>query len=56
MEDRDLIWKFRFWLRSNPKALTKFVRSVNWQEKQEVRQAIQVIMYAGNLVELIFII
>lgn len=45
MEERDLIWKFRFWLKSNPKALTKFVRSVNWQEKLEVRQAIQVILY-----------
>uniref|UniRef100_A0A915N842 Chromatin modification-related protein MEAF6 n=1 Tax=Meloidogyne javanica TaxID=6303 RepID=A0A915N842_MELJA len=44
MEERDLIWKFRFWLKSNPKALTKFIRSVNWQEKLEVRQAIQVIL------------
>uniref|UniRef100_A0A183BU91 Phosphatidylinositol 3-kinase catalytic subunit type 3 n=1 Tax=Globodera pallida TaxID=36090 RepID=A0A183BU91_GLOPA len=44
MEERDLIWKFRFWLKSNPKALTKFVRSVNWQAKLEVRQAIQVIL------------
>uniref|UniRef100_A0A914I1L1 Chromatin modification-related protein MEAF6 n=1 Tax=Globodera rostochiensis TaxID=31243 RepID=A0A914I1L1_GLORO len=44
LEERDLIWKFRFWLKSNPKALTKFVRSVNWQAKLEVRQAIQVIL------------
>ncbi|KAI6232650.1 Phosphatidylinositol 3-kinase catalytic subunit type 3 [Aphelenchoides fujianensis] len=43
MEERDVIWKFRFWLRSNPNALTKFVRSVNWDEKLEVKQAIQVL-------------
>ena len=48
IEERDLIWKFRFWLKSNSKALTKFVRSVNWQEKLEVRQAIQVIMFVVN--------
>ncbi|KAI6220427.1 Phosphatidylinositol 3-kinase catalytic subunit type 3 [Aphelenchoides besseyi] len=43
MEERDAIWKFRFWLRSNPHALTKFVRSVNWNENLEVKQAIQVL-------------
>lgn len=43
MEERDLIWKFRFWLKSNQKALAKFVRSVNWQEELEVRQVIQVL-------------
>lgn len=52
MEERDLIWKFRFWLKSNPKALTKFVRSVNWQEKLEVRQAIQVILWVFSIIHL----
>ncbi|KAI1724754.1 phosphoinositide 3-kinase family, accessory domain (PIK domain) domain-containing protein [Ditylenchus destructor] len=44
VEERDLIWKFRFWLRTNPRALTKFVRSVNWDEELEVRQAIQAML------------
>ncbi|KAI6171511.1 Phosphatidylinositol 3-kinase catalytic subunit type 3 [Aphelenchoides bicaudatus] len=43
MEERDMIWKFRFWLKNNPHALTKFVRSVNWDERLEVKQAIQVL-------------
>jgi phosphatidylinositol 3-kinase len=43
MEERDMIWKFRFWLKTNPHALTKFVRSVNWDEKLEVKQAIQLL-------------
>uniref|UniRef100_A0A914WFW2 Phosphatidylinositol 3-kinase catalytic subunit type 3 n=1 Tax=Plectus sambesii TaxID=2011161 RepID=A0A914WFW2_9BILA len=38
-EQRDLIWKFRFYLSGNKKALTKFLRSVNWEEEQEARQA-----------------
>ncbi|CAD5207974.1 unnamed protein product [Bursaphelenchus xylophilus] len=43
MEERDTIWKFRFWLKSNPHALTKFARSVNWNERLEVKQAIEVL-------------
>ena len=43
VEQRDLIWKFRFWLKSNPQALTKFVRSVNWDEEAESQQAMQLI-------------
>lgn len=44
VEERDLIWKFRFWLKSNPRALTKFIRSVNWDEGAEVRQATEVVL------------
>jgi phosphatidylinositol 3-kinase len=49
MEDRDMIWKFRFWLKNNPLALTKFVRSVNWDEKLEAKQAIQVLRLVFNV-------
>lgn len=44
VEERDLIWKFRFWLKSNPCALVKFIRSVNWEEETEVKHAIQIIL------------
>ena len=42
-EEKDLIWKFRHHLTREKKALTKFVKSVNWQDHTEVRQAIQLL-------------
>ena len=38
-DERDLIWKFRYYLLREKKALTKFVKSVDWQNTNEVRQA-----------------
>ncbi|KAK4227533.1 phosphatidylinositol 3-kinase catalytic subunit type 3 [Podospora fimiseda] len=42
-EEKDLVWKFRYHLTRNKKALTKFVKSVNWQDYSESRQAVQVL-------------
>jgi phosphatidylinositol 3-kinase len=42
-EEKDLIWKFRHHLTRNKKALTKFVKSVNWQDQSEARQATQML-------------
>ncbi|KAK3943137.1 kinase-like domain-containing protein [Diplogelasinospora grovesii] len=42
-EEKDLIWKFRWHLTRNKKALTKFVKSVNWQDLAESKQAVQVL-------------
>ncbi|KAK0729824.1 kinase-like domain-containing protein [Lasiosphaeris hirsuta] len=42
-EEKDLIWKFRYHLTRNKKALTKFVKSVNWQDQAESKQAVQVL-------------
>ncbi|ESO00877.1 hypothetical protein HELRODRAFT_113006 [Helobdella robusta] len=42
-EDKDLIWRFRFYLSSQKKALTKFVRSVQWKIEEEVKQALDLI-------------
>ncbi|VDM09944.1 unnamed protein product [Wuchereria bancrofti] len=39
-EERDLIWKFRYFLRSNRKALLKFVRSVAWNKNEEAAYAL----------------
>ncbi|KAF3329023.1 phosphatidylinositol 3-kinase, root isoform isoform X1 [Carex littledalei] len=39
-EDRQLLWKFRFSLMSEKKALTKFLRSVEWSDVQEAKQAV----------------
>ena len=42
-EEKDLIWKFRHHLSKEKKALTKFIKSVAWNDQNEVRQAIQML-------------
>ena len=42
-EEKDLIWKFRHHLTREKRALTKFIKSVVWQDQSEVRQAIQLL-------------
>ncbi|KUI54127.1 Phosphatidylinositol 3-kinase, root isoform [Cytospora mali] len=42
-EEKDLIWKFRYHLTRDKRALTKFVKSVNWQDQSEAKQAVQVL-------------
>lgn len=42
-EQRDLIWKFRFYLSNNKKALGKFLQSVQWENDAEVRQATELL-------------
>ena len=39
-EEKDLIWRFRYYLTRDKKALTKFIKSVNWRDLGEARQAI----------------
>eukprot|EP00887_Chlorella_sp_A99_P006299 scaffold3.g6299.t1 len=38
-EDRALLWRFRFALTSDPRALTKFLKCVDWGDASEARQA-----------------
>lgn len=42
-EEQDLIWKYRFYLSSQKKALTKFVKCVNWKVAGEERQALEML-------------
>lgn len=42
-EEADLVWKFRYHLTRDKRALTKFVKSVNWSDQSESKQAIQVL-------------
>lgn len=42
-EEQDLIWKFRFYLSNQKKALTKFVKCVNWKMPGEERQALEML-------------
>ncbi|KAK8102825.1 phosphatidylinositol 3 [Apiospora sp. TS-2023a] len=43
LEEKDLVWKFRYHLTKDKRAVTKFVKSVNWQDQSESKQAIQVL-------------
>ncbi|XP_044949205.1 phosphatidylinositol 3-kinase, root isoform [Hordeum vulgare subsp. vulgare] len=40
-DEKQLVWKFRFSLMSEKKALTKFLRSVDWSDIQEAKQAVE---------------
>ena len=42
-EEQDLVWKYRFYLSSQKKALTKFLKCINWQTVTEVRQALNLL-------------
>ena len=42
-EEKDLIWKFRHHLTRDKRALTKFIKSVAWQDQSEARQAVQLL-------------
>ena len=39
----DLLWRFRYYLANNKKALSKFIKSVNWNVEVEAEQAMEVI-------------
>uniref|UniRef100_A0A1B0AAP7 Phosphatidylinositol 3-kinase catalytic subunit type 3 n=1 Tax=Glossina pallidipes TaxID=7398 RepID=A0A1B0AAP7_GLOPL len=42
-EEQDLLWKFRFYLSSHKKALTKFLKCINWETVAEVQQALSLL-------------
>ena len=42
-EEKDLVWRFRRHLSKDKRALTKFVKSTNWQDVSEARQAVELI-------------
>lgn len=42
-EEKDLVWRFRHHLSRDKRALTKFIKSVNWQDQGETRQAIDIL-------------
>ncbi|OBZ85899.1 Phosphatidylinositol 3-kinase catalytic subunit type 3 [Choanephora cucurbitarum] len=42
-EEKDLVWKFRFYLTREKRALTKFLKCVVWTDSIEVRQAVDLL-------------
>ncbi|GAA6011669.1 hypothetical protein JCM10207_004202 [Rhodosporidiobolus poonsookiae] len=41
---RDLLWKFRFYLTRDKRALTKFLKSVVWSDPGEAKQAVETLL------------
>ncbi|KAK6594739.1 phosphoinositide 3-kinase [Botrytis cinerea] len=39
-KEKDLVWKFRHHLARDKRALTKFIKSVNWNDPNEAREAV----------------
>ncbi len=42
-EERDFLWNFRGYLKNDKKALTKFLKCVNWTDERDVQQAAQLL-------------
>ncbi|ODQ54993.1 phosphatidylinositol 3-kinase [Saitoella complicata NRRL Y-17804] len=42
-DEKDLLWKFRYFLTRDKRALTKFVKSVTWSDSTEARQAAELL-------------
>lgn len=42
-EEQDLVWKFRYYLMNQKKALTKFLKCLNWQAPAEVKIALDLL-------------
>ncbi|OLL26589.1 Phosphatidylinositol 3-kinase vps34 [Neolecta irregularis DAH-3] len=42
-EEKDLIWKFRYYLTRDKRSLTKFLKAVDWADHTEVKQAIDLL-------------
>uniref|UniRef100_A0A7N8XJX4 Phosphatidylinositol 3-kinase catalytic subunit type 3 n=1 Tax=Mastacembelus armatus TaxID=205130 RepID=A0A7N8XJX4_9TELE len=42
-EEQDLVWKFRYYLTTQEKALAKFLKCVNWDLPQEAKQALELL-------------
>ncbi|QQP32979.1 Putative phosphatidylinositol 3-kinase catalytic subunit, partial [Caligus rogercresseyi] len=42
-EEQDLMWRYRFYLAENKKALSKFVKCVNWRTESEADSALDLI-------------
>ena len=40
-QEQDLVWKYRFYLLNQKKALTKFLKCINWEVPNEATQAIE---------------
>ncbi|KAL6055832.1 Phosphatidylinositol (PI) 3-kinase [Balamuthia mandrillaris] len=43
MDEKEFLWKFRYYLRTIPQALTKFMKCVDWEHKKDRKQTTKLI-------------
>jgi phosphatidylinositol 3-kinase len=43
-KESDLLWTYRFYLTKNPRALTKFLKAVSWNDRVESRMAVETVL------------
>lgn len=48
-DDQDLVWKYRFYLTQEKKALTKFLQCVRWDKDEQVEQALELLKNWSNI-------
>lgn len=42
-EEKDKLWKFRYYITRHKQALTKFLKTISWEDPKEVKQAIELL-------------
>lgn len=42
-EEKDKLWKFRYYITRHKQALTKFLKTISWEDPREVKQAIDLL-------------
>lgn len=50
--ESNLLWQFRFYLTRDKRALTKFLKSVRWADRDEVKQAVEVLLPMWSIIEI----
>eukprot|EP01102_Stenamoeba_stenopodia_P008403 TRINITY_DN2413_c0_g1_i3.p1 TRINITY_DN2413_c0_g1~~TRINITY_DN2413_c0_g1_i3.p1 ORF type:complete len:756 (-),score=166.31 TRINITY_DN2413_c0_g1_i3:142-2073(-) len=43
VDDKKLLWKFRYYLRNNKKMLTKFLKCIDWNDTAEAKHAVELL-------------
>lgn len=51
-QQRDKVWRFRFYLSRDKRALNKFLKSVVWSDPGEVKQATEVLLPSWTDIEM----
>lgn len=50
--ESNLLWQFRFYLTRDKRALTKFLKSIRWSDREEVKQAVEVLLPMWSEIEI----
>lgn len=51
-KETNLLWQFRFYLTKDKRGLTKFLKCVEWADREEVKQAVEVLLPLWSQIEI----